>query len=489
MPLSAPTTGYVPTPTVVNAARSLLTLKDRGEEVPRTTVDALLSGRALGLIAPGPHRDLVAAGRIHALILEGDEDAATSYARTALESRKTSRTETKAWETGHFFSAAAKALLHAGRITLAGDCAMRALDYAKLAKSPAAEYRALSHLALAQSLNGEFLTARASIARAEDIAETESLKPIEAAGYLFCARLLTAYTLGDTDGLRAIVAQAQARAYQNAAWRLVASLAGALGQQFARNPDSAVANVSWSDAGSDVVGIPSLMRAFLTNTHAAMVIAGGEPLRALSILDSSPSTYGHVVCVQMQKASAYLYLGRPTDVLLVTQPCVELGVHHCLRTRIAVLFRRAIALLRLGELVEADRAFAEGFHLMVQSGGMAPMLSLPRADLTVLWERLTEHYPEIGLAHANVAEALSTAPEPRTPRVILPALTPREEVLARELAGSATLAEIASELFVSRNTLKSQSRSLYARLGVTTRAEAVTLLRGAGFFDGLAPRE
>ncbi|HMO12231.1 MAG TPA: LuxR C-terminal-related transcriptional regulator, partial [Actinotalea sp.] len=43
-----------------------------------------------------------------------------------------------------------------------------------------------------------------------------------------------------------------------------------------------------------------------------------------------------------------------------------------------------------------------------------------------------------------------------------------------------TLDEIASRLWVSRNTVKSQVRSVYRKLGVSTRADAVARARQYG---------
>lgn len=53
------------------------------------------------------------------------------------------------------------------------------------------------------------------------------------------------------------------------------------------------------------------------------------------------------------------------------------------------------------------------------------------------------------------------------------ALTRRELVVLERLAEDVTLEQIASTLWVSRNTVKSQVRSLYRKIGVTTRADAV----------------
>ena len=52
-------------------------------------------------------------------------------------------------------------------------------------------------------------------------------------------------------------------------------------------------------------------------------------------------------------------------------------------------------------------------------------------------------------------------------------LTRRESNVLRLLASDLSLREIAAELFVSYNTVKSQTRAIYRKLGVSTRAEAV----------------
>ena len=67
------------------------------------------------------------------------------------------------------------------------------------------------------------------------------------------------------------------------------------------------------------------------------------------------------------------------------------------------------------------------------------------------------------------------SPSPHAPRTLGPApeLTPRERLILRTLDEDRTLAQIAAELFVSRNTVKTQVQSVYRKLGVTRRADAV----------------
>jgi LuxR family transcriptional regulator of spore coat protein len=52
-------------------------------------------------------------------------------------------------------------------------------------------------------------------------------------------------------------------------------------------------------------------------------------------------------------------------------------------------------------------------------------------------------------------------------------LTERERVVLARLHEDRTLRQIAAELYVTRNTIKSQVRSVYRKLGVTSRAAAV----------------
>lgn len=59
-------------------------------------------------------------------------------------------------------------------------------------------------------------------------------------------------------------------------------------------------------------------------------------------------------------------------------------------------------------------------------------------------------------------------------------LTERESIVLANLDEDTTLDEIATRLFVTRNTVKSQVRSVYRKLGVSTRAEAVEKARVLG---------
>jgi len=59
-------------------------------------------------------------------------------------------------------------------------------------------------------------------------------------------------------------------------------------------------------------------------------------------------------------------------------------------------------------------------------------------------------------------------------------LTRRERVVLANLTEDVTLEEVAARLFVPRSTVKSTARSVYRKLGVSSRAEAVEWARELG---------
>lgn len=130
-----------------------------------------------------------------------------------------------------------------------------------------------------------------------------------------------------------------------------------------------------------------------------------------------------------------------------------------------------------------------------------PVEGIPDDDITILLEprlietllRTVSHLPPgtplvlQGRAsdEADVVQAVSVLRAGPTP-VIASRSANSSLALIRELSGAErrvlqylrthlTLAEIASRLYVSRNTVKSQAISTYRKLGVSSRGEAVRI--------------
>jgi len=75
---------------------------------------------------------------------------------------------------------------------------------------------------------------------------------------------------------------------------------------------------------------------------------------------------------------------------------------------------------------------------------------------------------------------MDTLEATRQPMTLTEPLTRRERVVLSELTEDVTLEEIATRLFVTRNTVKSQVRSVYRKIGVSTRSEAVAWAEAHG---------
>jgi LuxR family transcriptional regulator, maltose regulon positive regulatory protein len=137
----------------------------------------------------------------------------------------------------------------------------------------------------------------------------------------------------------------------------------------------------------------------------------------------------------------------------------------------------------LGDQIAAECALERALDLAEPDGTLLPFLLYPVPGLL---ERQARHRT----AHAAlVAEILGLlagnkpAP-PAGPQVLVEPLSGSELRVLRYLPTNLTGPEIAAELYVSFNTVKTHMRALYAKLGTHHRAETVTRARDLGL---LAP--
>jgi LuxR family maltose regulon positive regulatory protein len=147
----------------------------------------------------------------------------------------------------------------------------------------------------------------------------------------------------------------------------------------------------------------------------------------------------------------------------------------------AVLLRRAVALaelhprptvLFLGLIYLADAELARGDR-------PAALAALTRARevvddepvSAVAAQRLEKAEVRVGRAGARVAKSSGALTEE---------LTDRELSILRALQGSASQREIGASLYLSINTVKAYNKSLYRKLGVASRRDAVTAARDLG---------
>lgn len=121
--------------------------------------------------------------------------------------------------------------------------------------------------------------------------------------------------------------------------------------------------------------------------------------------------------------------------------------------------------LALGDDLEGARAAAREARQLLEDARAA--------------DNLTE-----ALEALEARAAVPTSPTPAPGPAGAGDLTDRELAVLRRLTGDGSLREIASDLYVSRNTIKTQIRSIYRKLGVATREEAVSAGRRRGLLPG-----
>ncbi|WP_368497759.1 response regulator transcription factor [Herbiconiux sp. A18JL235] len=348
---------------------------------------------------------------------------------------------------------------------------------------PAVVYRAQGLSALATALNGEYASATTTIAAADERRLEHGWEASAADFPLLLARVLVASAALDALALSSLAEQFRAIGGSSAIWRSTALAVDAMADLVRFDVGAGIAKsrlVGQSTAEGEVL---MMIRGFARGIHADLLLLRGDAPQALALLRDEPSTPDHSLCFDMQRAAAWLALGRPRDALRTTDGCLRLGHRHCLRTIPPLLLRRAVAWERLGRPERADSEFAEAFHLVQSSGSLTPLLTVPRVETLALLHRFAAAHEGHRAAVEVLLTRLALVPVSSGARPVVPTLTKREEATARALYASTTHAELAAQLSVSVNTVKVHLRNLYAKLGVTNKHDAVDLLQSSGFFE------
>ncbi|MDD7945638.1 helix-turn-helix transcriptional regulator [Microbacterium sp. NE2HP2] len=236
---------------------------------------------------------------------------------------------------------------------------------------------------------------------------------------------------------------------------------------------------AWADisAGRPVEGLERLRslrsrrgRRMSASSPAARMLDATESMLALAAADL---------------ASARRLASRPSDRAEVVLAAARVAVfdrqhERALKLLNAVMTRtprqrteaaalEAILLHRLGRVDEA-RALAGRAGALARTYGLrTPFLILPAAE------------------HDLFQGDVDDLPAPVTIAGVAPQLTTRESIVARHLVDTANMEEIAARLHVSINTVKSQRRSLYRKLGASSREEAIAAALAYGLLAGADP--
>lgn len=347
------------------------------------------------------------------------------------------------------------------------------------ADSPAVRYRALSVSAAGHALNGELLIAERESTAAHALFAERGWDFHEKSILLLIADALVVESRLDHARLAAIADEMNAVQPGDPSVGYWAQIFRVLSHVLHHDFAEATA-ASWQIMhSSHRHHSQRLARDFLTGVRSDALVAQRDYAGALAVVARTVNPEGHGICFSTHRASCLLLLGRERELLAETEECVAPDTNHCLRTLTPILLRRAIAFERLGNRARARQSMESALLLIKRNGKSAtPFTMLPGAEALHLMELCVADKPELGVNLPCIREIISLVGAPSTApaRSGLTAFTPAERALIELLETPMSLAEIARERGVSPNTVKSQVRSIYAKLEVAGRAEAVSKL-------------
>lgn len=227
-----------------------------------------------------------------------------------------------------------------------------------------------------------------------------------------------------------------------------------------RSVRGAARNEEWAPPGS------RLGSCFAWVTGVAL-LEGGRSGNVLAIRDPEALAADHLVCLPTLRALAWIALGQDRLAELEFAPCDRLAGEHNQRTATARDFVRATALrhrqpARAGRLRE--RALAS------ESGNVGLVAALLPDDVR----------GEFDVAPAASVSAPTINAAITRQHRIFRQLSPRELAVLAYGSSGASPEELASLHHVSINTVRTQFRTIYRKIGASSRREALDVAASAG---------
>jgi LuxR family maltose regulon positive regulatory protein len=237
----------------------------------------------------------------------------------------------------------------------------------------------------------------------------------------------------------------------------------------------AAERMGWqTDAGP----LPPLLARWLVETEAEIELSAGRPEEALRLIgrfrDAAGPSARMLTCV----ARAHLALGDPRTAETVLTPLHTSAPD--VRSTVEAWLVTALVEDALRQNNRSVDAFTRAVALAEPQGMRGPFVAVGHSRIAGLLEHYQWLAPEKSpFAAGLLADFSSTRPvTPAGPEV--EELTDRELDVLRYLPTMLRNHDIAAQMYVSVNTVKAHLRSLYRKLGVTHRREAVERAREWG---------
>lgn len=213
------------------------------------------------------------------------------------------------------------------------------------------------------------------------------------------------------------------------------------------------------------------LQGLLDAAEANLCISLGRTAVADRLLaDAGPGS----VPALLARARLERVAGKPAEALEVLDGLASAGLPSA-ALEVEALVLRAWCLD--GSAAGAEGALERALYVARRDRVILPFAQVP----TSLLDRHRRAVSGLGQVAVLLREAGVRAPYDLVDE--LPAITPRESAVLRALARGLSLEQVGRELFVSRNTVKSQVASLYRKLRARDRAEAVQKASRIGLLD------
>ena len=205
----------------------------------------------------------------------------------------------------------------------------------------------------------------------------------------------------------------------------------------------------------------NLLIALGRGTEARAVLAA--PVRQSAYLDEA-------------KARLALLIGDNERAVVLARTAVD-RPSASPKQRLELSLTIALALQRQGQLDQASDALRRAVHQSTLLNVVAPFARVSRAELLMIAARVPQALALLG------EERIMRGGRADAPAVTVVTLSRREQLVLTELALGQSAQRIAESLRVSINTVRSQRRTLYQKLGVNSRGQALGTAADLGLLD------
>ena len=214
-------------------------------------------------------------------------------------------------------------------------------------------------------------------------------------------------------------------------------------------------------------------KAALGCLRARLHALAGDPERARSVLGEIAGEPWMIVAVL--RARLLLAAGEPEAAIEALEGATTPVI--LARTRVERALLLAVALDQIGASERAARSLEEALALAEPSGHRWAFQTIGGSAEPLLRDRIrrgTRHRAFIGHLLDSLADPGCERPTITPP---LEPLSEREQTILRYLPTSLSNKEMAAELFITTNTVKTHLRSIYRKLDVEHRRDAIERAR------------